>query len=201
MQQNDPFSTIGDEDLIDGRTAKAFFQNYNDRFQNFASGVGEMYKGQLSMLEQNSKLLYPKIWEKYGKEIKDEIAELNKTKVITGDDYDRVISMIKGRHIDDFLEEKVQQHLQNIPPGDPGAPGAQGGAALQNQPNMPESWQKYLRDAGLTVRDIQGMLDRRRDNYGYAPSLEEYFKQMEQHQIIKDEKAYKTFDLIPENKK
>ena len=197
----DFFGTASDDDLPDIKTLRAMQNNMDGRFGNLDTAAQQLYSQNVSNMEAVSRITDPKIWETYGKELKEEIEKRKQTKVLNAQDFQEVIGVIKGRHIEDFIEERAQQMLSSMPNSEGVGDGSALGGSLEPAVEIPEQWQDIMARNGLNERSIRDMLERRRNNsddVGTVPTFEQYMKQMADHQIVRDDKEYTTFDLIPE---
>jgi len=199
----DPYAGIDDDSLIEGRTMKAMTQNLQQRLQGLEGAAQQLYAQNIGNLELISRSQNQEIWDKYGKEIAAEVEKAKATSIVDASTYQNAIAIVKGRHVDDFIQQGVQQYLQNAPQGDMSTPG---GTSIPTSADgsvrqIPEHWQKMMADAGLTIRDIQKSLDKRNDYYGTNITLDDYLKQMENHTLVRDGFQYKTMDLTEGAKK
>ena len=197
----DLFGTASDDDLPDYRTLRYMNQNIKERFGNLDAAAQQLYAQNVSNMESMSRMADPKIWESYGDELKTEIEKRKLTKVLEAQDFHEAIGVIKGRHIEDFIEERAQQMLATMPNAEGVGDGSALGGSLETTAEIPEQWKDIMTRNGLNERSIKEMLERRRsnpDDVGTVPTFEQYMKQMADHHIIRDDKEYTTFDLIPE---
>ena len=199
----DPFAGIEDDSLVEGRTLKAMTQNMQQRLQGLEGAAQQLYGQNIGNMELISRSQNQDIWDKYGKEITDEVEKAKATSIVDASTYANAIAIVKGRHIDDFVQAGVQQYMANAPGGDMSAPGGgvpslSGGGEMLD---VPEDWQNMLREAGLSMADVQKSLDKRNDHYGTNITLADYVKQMQNHQIVRDGRQFKTMDLTEGAKK
>jgi len=201
----DFFGTASDDDLPDIKTLRYMQKNMDGRFGNLDTAAQQLYAQNVSNMEAMSRITDPKIWESYGKELKEEIEKRKLTKVLEAQDFQEAIGVIKGRHIEDFIEERAQQMLSTMPNSEGVGDGSLGGS-LEPAAEIPEQWKAVMTANGLNERSIRDMLERRRNNKddpGYVPTFDEYMKQLANHQIVREDagggrSGYNAYDLIPE---
>lgn len=197
QEPQDPYGNINDDDYLEGRTVKGILANVDTRFKGFEQAVQHLYTQNVGNLELLSRQANATEWEKYGKEIKDIVEENKKTQVVDANTYENAIAVVRGRHVQDLVQEGVQQYLQNAPQGDITTTGG-GGTPVSGEPiELPENYKRWLAENQLSIADIQRSLDRRKDHYGEhaTPTLIEYIEQMVNSKTIQDGRQFKSFDL------
>jgi hypothetical protein len=192
-----PYANIGDDELIEGRTVKGLMDNVEQRFKGFEQAVQHLYGQNVGNLELLSRQANTTEWDKYGPEIKTLIEEAKNTQVVDANTYTNIISIVRGRHVEDLVQEGVQQYLQNAPQGDITSTGGEGVPITGEPIDLPDNWKRWLEENDLTLADIQRSLDRRLDFYGpnATPSMKEYIEQMMQSKTIRDGRQFKSYDL------
>jgi hypothetical protein len=182
---DDQFASIRDDDLIDGRTAKVMMQQYGERMQPVFQGMRTLYDMGTSQLENFSKMETKREWEKYGTEIKEIIDARKQAKVLEPADYTEAIEIVKGRHFQDYVEEKAQQMLSGVPTTEGVGDGGLTGMAGDNIPQIPENYKAVLEDNGMSMKDVEEMVARRRAQ-GDNITVEKWLEMASRQQIVRD---------------
>lgn len=191
-----PLEGLQSDDWVQVGAARTMQENFNARVGGIEQAAKHLYEQNVSILETNSRLQNPQLWEKYGKELEEIVGQRKQTTIITANDFKEAIDVIRGRHYRDLIDNEVQQRLADLPTTetalDGGAPLMAGDEALE----IPEQWKNMYEKNGLNLRDIQAMLTRREQKYpGTTPSLKEYLKQMETTNFIADGREIKVSDI------
>jgi hypothetical protein len=205
QQIPDAFSGLDDKEIVEVGQARALARNYEQRFENFGAGLQQLYAGSVARDEQMSRMVHKDVWDRHGKELKAEIEKRKQYKVITAEDYDEAVDLVRGRHIKEYAEPLVQQAIQNAPPADVGVAGTAIGEGTGPMPELPEHWKPHLVSGWGSVeggiRAIQDMLRKRREEYGDTTTFEQYMEMMTRDELVRDDKGWKSFDLTTGVKK
>lgn len=163
---------MSDDELIDARTVRRLLNQQGQQQKQVTAGLEYVYNATVGNLESTSRIMHPDLWSKYGDEIKKDIERLKQTKIITADDFDNVLQTVKGRHIDDFIQDGVKKYLENAPPGDvtTGVSAGDSTTRLPENVEIPESYKVALLNAYGTMeaamQGIREMVRIRREFWG-----------------------------------
>lgn len=133
---------------------KALEANVATRFapmlEGLAAGVAQSARAQ-------SVMAFPDVFKRFGPEIDNEVARVP-VGARTVDLYRYAVDIVRGRHVDELAEERLQQRLAGLPAAERAMGGATGGAPVGGlidwdklSPTVREKWQR----AGITEATIR----------------------------------------------
>jgi hypothetical protein len=105
--------------------------------------------------------LYPKEFAKYGPEIQQELAKVPR-QLWTLDNLDTVVTLIRGRHTEDFAREYAQQYAAQMEPtirptggGSGPTPSPTDKARSLESDAIPSDWKDRAKRAGITEATVR----------------------------------------------
>lgn len=128
---------------------------------NVASRFAPMFEGMAASIAQGARaqaaIVHAKAFEKYGPEIDNEVAKVPIGQR-TVDLYRYAVDIVRGRHVDDVVEERVRERMAGLPGAERSTGGASGAAASSGlldweklPPTVKDKWQR----AGITEAEIR----------------------------------------------
>jgi hypothetical protein len=181
--------------------AKRLLSDYQQRLEGLTQGLQTVYGMGTAQLENFSRLQHPNEWEKYGDEVKSIIEQRKQTKVVSPEDYEEAIEVVKGRHFSDYVDARAQEMLQTAPTTEGVGPG---GNLNMNEPDtrqIPENYKAILDRAGLTMRDLEQHIATRRAKYGDNVTVEKWLQMAANDDVVWDGRKLVSTDLTAKKDK
>ncbi len=152
-----PVSTQGidDDAILTGRDAKRLFEQFVS--PSLANNVENTAANSLAVARST----HAKDFERYGPEITQELAKVPK-QYWTLDNVETVVTLIRGRHRDEYARELASQLAANMEPTI--RPTGGGSGPVTTQPSaqnpfegehVPAEWRIRAKNAGINERTIQ----------------------------------------------
>jgi len=187
---DDPLASIGDDDLLEGRSLKYLKSNVDQRFGNLETAAMQLYSTNVDNLLSNAELRHPQVFEKWGKEIKEIVDEQRQNRIVSATDIQEAIERVRARHIDEIAEERAKQMLNNMPVTEGIGESSVMGDGVDESQEIPEAWQAIFKEHGIT----NDMARRRCADSNI--SMKKYVEMMQNHQIVRDgPNKYVSYDL------
>ena len=150
---------LADDTIITGRELKAYLQEAAN--QVIAPQLRQTAEMSSSAVYGLARQQYPKEFAKYGPEIQQELAKIPR-QAWTLDNMDLVVTLIRGRHSEDFARERAQELVAQMEPtirptggGSEPIPTPQSKSHSLESDAIPSDWKARAKAKGITEATIR----------------------------------------------
>ena len=153
------FTNITDDTIVTGRDLRAYLdQAARQYIEPQMRMVGEQAA---SSVYGTARQLYPKEFQRYGPEIQQELAKIPRN-LWTLDNLDTVVTLVAGRHREDYARERAQELVAQMEPtirptggGSEPVPTAQQKSHTLESDAIPSDWKARAKAQGITEATVR----------------------------------------------